>query len=356
MNVLIVGCFDLLMHPYSDKYIEILKKNAIDYDLIYWNRSGDSNSDEHYIPFQFPLNTYSSRMSKFEGYIRYRRFVLKYLKSGKYDKVFFLTTQAMVFFFPLAFERYKKKYIFDYRDETYESNRIYRKIVQACIRNSYKTVISSPGFKEIFDASCVNKFVLCHNTKGNFDNGFVTKIPSKKMRITYWGQIRLPEYFIRLIRVFENDSRFVLKFHGEGNAESLIQYVKENKITNVFFSGRFEQNDIKRFASETDILLNCYSNDSYQKRALTVKMYEGICFGIPMLVQKDSFMSKYLKRYGYPFIEVDFDYVEEPDLIKEAILGFTDTHIDKHTIFDIIRADQDVFVDAIVKFIQGEEE
>lgn len=356
MKVLIVGCFDLLMHPYSEKYIEIFEKHHIDYDMIYWNRSGDRNSEKHLIPFQFPLNTYSSRVNKLEGYVKYRQFVLRYLKSGEYDRVVFLTTQAMVFFFPLALGKYRGNYIFDYRDETYESNRLYREIVQACIRNSYKVSISSPGFIKRFDASCADKFVLCHNTKNDSGNISVTKCPSPKTRITYWGQIRLPDYFIKVIRVFENDPRFELHFHGEGNAEPLIQYVNENKITNVFFSGRFHQDDIRKFVSETDVLMNCYPNDSYQQQALTVRMYEGIRFGIPMLLQKGSFMSEYLKKYSYPFIEADFDSAQEPEHIKERILGFSDLRVSDHKISDVIRADQEVFANMIVKFIQGDSE
>ena len=225
MKVLIVGCFDLLMHPYAQKYIENFEKNAIEYDMIYWNRSGDGAEGKHLIPFQFPLDTYASRIHKLKGYIKYRQFVLKYLKSGEYDRIVFLTTQAMTFFFPIAVGKYRGKYIFDYRDETYESNDVYRSVVQMCIRNSYKVVISSPGFMQLFDRIYTDKFVLCHNTKNDSSNISVTKQPSEKTRITYWGQIRLPEYFIKLISVFENDPRFELSFHGEGSADSMIEYV-----------------------------------------------------------------------------------------------------------------------------------
>lgn len=344
------------MHPYSKKYIEILEKNSIEYDMIYWNRSGISESDKHMIPFDYPLNTYSSRISKIKGYIKYRQFVLKYLNSEEYDKVVFLTTQAMVFFFPVALTKYCHKYIFDYRDETYESNKFYKFIVQMCIRNSYKVTISSPGFIKIFDTSYSDKFVLCHNKKDNTDSIIVKKVPSDKIRITYWGQIRLPEYFIKIIDVFKNDSRFELSFHGEGSAESMIKYVDENKVTNVSFTGRFNQADIYKFASETDVLMNCYPNNSYQRQALTVKMYEGISFGIPMLLQKDSFMSKYLKENDYPFIEADFDNLESSELIKHKTLNFSEAGLHGHKIEDVIRNDLNKFSHMVENFLQEEYE
>lgn len=354
MKILIVGCFDLLMHPYSEKYIEIFNANDIDFDMIYWNRSGDRKPGNHYIPFQFPLNTYSSRISKLKGYVKYRNFVLSYLRSKRYDRVVFLTTQTMVFFFPIAFKKFKHKYIFDYRDETYESNIVYRMIVQMCIHNSFKVAISSPGFIKLFNTSCKDKFVLCHNAKKTFNSIPITKLPYTKTRIVYWGQIRLPEYFIKIIRIFENDPHFELHFHGEGNSEALIKYVKENNINNVFFSGRFNQDEIEEFAINTDILMNCYPNDSYQKLALTVKMYEGIGFGIPMLLQKGSFMSEYLKNNEYPFIEVDFDNVVNPDSIKSTIQSFNKGRMDKNRIVDVIHEDQVKFNHEIEKFIQGE--
>lgn len=356
MKVLIIGCFDLLMHPYSRKYIEILEMYHVDYDMIYWNRSSDDNHEKHYCPFQFPLNTYSSRLKKIKGYYKYRQFVLGYIKSGEYDKIIFLTTQTMVYFFNFALGKYKNKYIFDYRDETYESNKLFKNIVLICIKNSHKVVMSSPGFIKLFDKYIKDKFVLCHNTKNNFCNISIKKTPSTKIRITYWGQIRLPEYFIKIIKAFENDTRFELNFHGEGNSEPLIQFVKRNKINNVFFSGRFTQGDITKFASETDFLINCYPNDSYQKLALTVKMYEGISFGIPMLVQKGSFMSEYLKKYGYPFVEVDFDGSDNHNSLKNSILDFDNINIDKNSIISEINRDQNLFNSEIVKFIQGDSE
>ena len=350
MKILIIGCFDLVMHPYAQKYFDVLDRCHVDYNMIYWSRSGDVTHGEHLIPFKYPLNTYSCRAKKIKGYLAYRHFVLKQLKSGIYNRIIFLTTQAMVFFFPVALSRYDGHYIFDYRDETYESNYLYRAIVQRCIQHSYKVVISSFGFLKLFDEKYREKFILCHNTKENAIREMLIKVPSDRVRLTFWGQIRLPEYFIRLIGILGNDARFELAFHGEGSLAPLQSYVKENQINNVLFSGKFTQEDIPKFAAETDILINCYPNDSYQKLALTVKMYEGIQLGIPMLIQKRSYMSEYLKKNRYPFLEVDFDNPVNSEQIKKYILQFHAMELSANTIEDVIQKDQRVFKQKVTDF------
>ncbi|MGN0807264.1 MAG: hypothetical protein ACI4MN_02325 [Candidatus Coproplasma sp.] len=324
MKILIVGCFDLYLHPYAEKYISVFKENNVDFKFIYWNRSGNEvPQEDFYLPFNYSMNTFTSIWHKIKGYIKYRKFVMHYLKSNEFDKVVFLATQSMFIFSGIALKKYSKRYIFDYRDETYEKYGFYRKRVSKCITNSEKTVLSSMGFKVKFPEIPDDHFIMCHNTKKNFGEIGINHIRNDEtIRLAFWGMIRQPEYFAKVFKVFGNDERFSIDIYGAGYSEEISSTISENGYKNIFLHGKFNQDDIIKFAANTDILLNCYSNNSIQKNALTVKLYEGISFNLPMIVQKDSYMDSYLDEAGVFHFSFDFDNDCELQAYKEEIIDF----------------------------------
>ena len=353
MKILLIGCFDLHMHPYYKKYFDILSETDCDYTMIYWNRSGkidNNNLDKHLLPFNEKINTYASRKSKIMSYIKYRKFVKGVINSKTYDKTIFLTTQTMVYFFDYAIFKYKNRYIFDYRDETYEKNALYKYLVNLCLKKSYLNVFSSPGFLTQFPKIPDNKNIICHNNKKYFSGVNLHKIDCDKIRLTFWGQVRLPDYFLKLIKVFENDERFIVNFHGEGENDKLIKYVSNNCIKNVFFTGSYQQNDILKFAENTDFVINCYSNNSYQKLALTVKMYEAIDFKLPMIIQKRSYMENFLIANNYPFFSIDLDDVNNYDKIKTSLLEYKVNFTDD--VKKRIEKDESLFKQRILNFLE----
>ena len=74
------------------------------------------------------------------------------------DRIIFLTSQAMFLFGRYARKYYKNRYLYDFRDETYEKYEMYRRTILKCILSSYKTVVSSNGFLELFPEIPQEKF------------------------------------------------------------------------------------------------------------------------------------------------------------------------------------------------------
>lgn len=58
------------------------------------------------------------------------------------------------------------------------------------------------------------------------------------------------------------------------------------------FTGRYTTEQINTFVQNTDVLINLYENDRKQTLANTVKLYDGIRYGLPMLVTEGSYMAK----------------------------------------------------------------
>lgn len=73
----------------------------------------------------------------------YRRYVKKLLKKKKYDSLIILTTQTALILCDVLLASYRHKYIFDYRDKSYEYIKPYGMLVNAVIKASRETVISS---------------------------------------------------------------------------------------------------------------------------------------------------------------------------------------------------------------------
>lgn len=349
MKILMIGCFDLFLHPYSEKYISIFEKNNIDYSFVFWNRKGEEFTNDSYKAFNYKMSQNYSFYEKIKGYLLYRKYVLSILKNEEFDRIVVFTSQAMFLFGNIIRKKYRGKYIFDYRDVTYEKNKFYKKSILKSIEDSSFTVISSPGFKKLFPSIENSKFVLCHNAKNNFGKKNIQKSVSSIKRIAYWGLIRDPQYFKKILEYFGNVEQYEVNIYGIGAVECLNQMIENNMYKNIYLHGEFKQSDIDTFARNTDFLLNCYSNKSIQKLALTVKMYEGIEYGIPMIVQKNSYMSDYLTNKGVKHIPIDFDSKLPNDMkIEPVILG------DLDNVISSIIDDNNIFLNLLEKYIRGE--
>lgn len=301
-KIAIIGVNDLFLMQYLFKYTEILDNRNIKYDVIYWNR-GNVDSSDFYgnrICFKYAMNNYAPRISKLKGFFKYIRFVRKTIRANRYDKIILLTTQAAL---PLyLFNRNIRKkilYVYDFRDLTYERNSICKKLIKNIIKKSYFTAISSLGFKEVIGNS--NKMIMSHNVR-DLEYIHLEKIECKdKIRIVYWGMVRQVEFNKKVIDFFGGDNRFEVVYHGEGYVSDLEEFCKDKGYKNIKFTGKYNPDQIISFVGETDILLNLYDNDFVQRLATTVKLYDGIRFGLPMIIAKGSYMDNLMQDNKYIF-------------------------------------------------------
>lgn len=307
----IIGFANLRIMQYLKKYTDLLDVNNIEYEVVYWNREGTEKKDfkGNVVPFEYPINTYQPFYKKIGGFLKYSHFMYKTIKQRKYDKLVILTTQTAVPLFKLLLGIYKNKYILDYRDVTKEKILPYKALVKKLIRNSYCTAISSMGFKEIIGES--DKYVMSHNCS-NLKFEETEKRNSNKINIAFWGIVRHIDLNKRICDVFGNDERFNLYYHGDGFYKELKEYCNEKKYNNIYITGRYNRDEIKGFADNTDIINCVYDNDIVTKPTMPVKLYDAVRYKKPILVQKDSYVETYLKNYeiGFSF-DIDNDVKEE---------------------------------------------
>lgn len=320
-KVLLIGNNNLYLMPFLKKYENICKEKSLEYDVVFWNKSGlDSIEMPNFIPYQKKSNNYVKPFEKITDYIGFRRFVKQILKKNNYDVAVVMTSQCYIAIWDLIDRFFGKNYIFDYRDVTYEKHILFKKIIKHGIFNSACTAFSSPGFLNNFPSLSNNQFCISHNDKfGVFKPLSFHKENEKfPIKLSFWGMIRQVEYTQKFIRTFGDDAMFEINYYGEGYVDQIKNGLPS--YSNVFFHGAYKSLDeIREYSKDTDVLINCYDNNSNQFLALTVKLYDGLLFGLPMVIAKGSYMAKYLENNGCPFFCIDFD---NPNLKKDFIYWY----------------------------------
>lgn len=335
------------------KYTNILDAEQIDYEVVYWNREGDEVPEkENWIAYEKRVNTFQPFYKKISHFIGFTSFMKKTIRKRKYDKLIILTTQTAV---PLYFtlKKYSGRYIYDYRDITYERFSFYKKLVDSIIKHSYFTAISSKGFLDTLSPS--DKFIISHNTR-DFSFTQVPKTSSDKVRVVYWGMVRQPQFNYRICDAFAKDDRFELYYHGAGYHEEIQLYCKNNNYSNIFITGAYKLDEIERFAENTDIILNMYENDRQQKPAMTVKFYDSLKYGIPMIVNKGSYMAQIVdkNRLGY-VVDINDNSICEKLYSDFQSFDYKQYSNNLKHICTAIQNDNDLFKFKLIQFVGNED-
>lgn len=304
MKVGIIGMSNLCLMPYLFTYTDFLQKKQIKFEVIYWNRKNLSETCEFSCyEFQSPMQDFSLKIGKLKDILTYIRFVKKRIKMANYDFVIILTSLPAVLLQGFLHKHYRKKYLVDIRDYTYEHIYFYKKLFQKVLANSALNVISSPGFIEFLP---LKQAVLCHNLSFSKEgNRFVRKNQQRNripLRISYVGFIAYYDQCLSFINVIANDARFEFHFYGLGEFNSALKkYCLDNHIANVFFHGHYNPEEKENIYGNTDIIFNVYGNGTNLfKYALSNKFYEAAWYDIPILVSDGTDMRNLSKSLSFP--------------------------------------------------------
>ncbi len=286
-----------------------ISKNEV--HLLYWNR--DLRDEDTSVLKDIKLHEFKcyqeddvSKLSKLNSFRKYRLYALSLLKRVKFDFVIILHSLTGVLIADELKKHYTGKYIFDYRDSTYESFTPFRNIIANLVKGSYVTFVSSDAFRVFLPRSEKDKIYTSHNIlldslsyrEEKEKNG----LPSDKIRIAFWGFIRNEELNRVIISKIGADNRFELHYYGREQqiALNLKNYVMQNNINNVFFHGEYKPTDRYFFVRQVDIIHNIYY-DRNTLLAMGNKFYDGLIFRIPQLCMKGSFMGQRCTAHSVGF-------------------------------------------------------
>lgn len=300
IGIIYIG--DLKYAPYVKKYTTLLDKARLKYKILYWSREGESTEEPNHRQFIYQSKRSANLFSKINGFYKYKLWLKRELKDNKYDKLIILSTLSGMIIYKTLLNEYKDKYIYDIRDYSYENISIFRKMEAKLVENSFFTGISSRGFKAFLPES--NKYEIVHNY--NEDYNVVNNFHKKKspLNLVWLGSVRYFEHQKKIINHLGNDLRFQLHYHGSGpELEKFKRYVEKKSITNVCFTGEYNNEDKQKLLTKADILNNSYhlKKEMETKYAISNKFYDGIFHKIPQLVEVDTYKSRLVKKYNIGF-------------------------------------------------------
>lgn len=307
MKILFFGLEKMKFMPYINFYLDNIDKSKNDVHVITWNRNLKDEDLSAYSDITFHevkhyLSLTKTKLQKYWGYYKLRKLALKIIRKNKFDMIVSLHTMPGVIISGKIHRKFKNKFIFDYRDLTKENkSKLYKKIVRRNVVDSLCTFVSSDGFRKVLPESETYKIFTSHNILVDSLNHSKDKemfnVPSKKIRISFWGILRNNELNFSLAEKIGADDRFELHYYGREEKTILLlkDFVKEKSIKNVFFHGEYVPTDRYKFITETDIIHNVYYDEN-MVMAMSNKYYDGVIFRLPQLCCKDTFMGKMVAK------------------------------------------------------------
>jgi len=304
MKIALICPSNILYMPYVKNYENVLVEQNIDYDIINWDRFHiEEISDTTY------RDKKKGHQRNFLDYLKYKKFLMNRLNSIHYDKVIVFGIQLSYFLKKTMKNNFNEKYIIDIRDH----NKIlkffnFKKLVES----SAFTVLSSPGYKEWLPKS--NKYVINHNTQipriddlkeiGTFNREVIC--------ISNIGAINEFHINIDFINSLKNNPKFKLNYHGEGNInDDLISYLKTNRISNVFVTGRYIKEDEEILYESSDLINVLRTSDGINnKTALPNRIYNAVFYGKPLLACVGSHLGDVIANNNIGIVLDSFNEVE----------------------------------------------
>lgn len=302
-KVLVIDGAMVSRSPHVKVCLDILQRGGVDYDVIGWNRRNDELSDipTNFFIYNHPTNDHYPPYKKIFEIYNFYKFAVDVIRKGNYQRIIIFEIANSLFFYWFLKKHYSKKYILDIRDYSpfckyWLGNHYLNKL----IRNSYRTVISSEGFKSWLPKGY--DYVISHNVNTELFKvyeGACIEVFHKPIRLLTIGNIRDPYTNCEFLKAFRNDSNFRLYFVGDGLAQPTIQKCSEdNKINNVEFYGHYLKHEEPGFYKDAD-LINCCMDDSMVGRYLmSNRIYLSVLMRKPIICLSGSYQSSVVKQYN----------------------------------------------------------
>ncbi len=295
VGIILYGPFELA--PYAKKYMKILDNANIRYDLIGWRRDEKAffGGEGVYMYEKKAPKRHACAVFKIASAMGYRRYVKKLIKKNKYDRLIILTTQTAVILADTLLFSYKNKFIFDYRDKSYEYIKPYSALVNALVKASRQTVISSAWFKNCLTDK--KDYVLTHNfSKDALANRkSECRKSGEKITVGYVGALRQYDYHAWLIDIFKNDERFEFYTYGCGDdVEKLKDYAKNYK--NIFICGPYLESEKYKITDTFDMMCYNYPYSYVNDGAVANKYYDALIMKKPMFVNPETAVGEFVVK------------------------------------------------------------
>lgn len=295
VGIIYIG--DIRFCPYLEKYTSILRNMNIPFEIIFWDRNPQVDkkyNEDNLIIFKSYSRLNKKPAFKLLDFIKFALFLRKTIRDRKYNKLVVLTTLSAIFLFDVLI-KYKKNFVLDYRDASYEFLPFYKFLLAKIIKWSYFTSISSRGFKNILPQ---HDYIIAHNVNVNEagkykENMFNKKQKDQRLCLGYVGLVRDFGLITKMMDIFSKDERFVVNFFGIGaDYEEAKNYLLHKKYQNIYMLGYYSQDEKPQIFKECDILNYYYPPNYVNMYALANRYYDALIYKIPLWVCPSTYSGK----------------------------------------------------------------
>lgn len=353
MKVLMISMFSREEVPYIKFYIDEMKKEKIDYDILFWNReyTAPITKTENEINFSLECKMGGQKYKKIFKMAKYANTIRKYAKGNQYTHVIVLTTVPGIFLFDILLKKYSKKYIYDIRDYTNESNNLYYAIEKKLIFNSAFTSISSKGFEQFLPDY---PYVVTHNisNESNVTNDTDDLKNKEKIVIGFVGNVRYPMENKELIKKMSVNSKFRMEYWGKSTVD-FDEFMKSKKYSDVQFHGKFVNEEKTSIYKEIDMINAIYGSSGLEvTTAIPNRFYDSIIFKKPIITSKNTYLGTLVEKYDIG-LAVDIFNEDIETSITNYIAKFDRTNFIQNcnTALENITEEQKYFSESIRKFL-----
>lgn len=240
-----------------------------------------------------------NHLAKFQIAIR------KFLKMNTFDVVHACDFDtAFTAYHSVNHKRTKFVYdIFDYYADAFNIPKGFKKIIASLdkqvINGADLTIICTDDRKEQIEGTTPKALITIHNTPS--DNGLLKKnnsITNGRVRICYVGILQPGRLLLELGDVVKKNRELELHVGGFGQYEDYFIKLSQ-EYENIKFYGKLPYNQTLELESNCDIILALYEPSSRNhKFAAPNKFYEALMLGKPLIMVRDTGMSKVVQDNG----------------------------------------------------------
>ena len=314
---------NLKYSPFVSYYVKKMEDDGIPYEIISWNRRELEESCDHV--FQYSV-TDRDRHRVLSGYFKFASFAGRIIRRRKYSGLIVFTVGAAFFMLPILCGKYRKRFIFDIRDDSPIVKRLPGQFKKIC-GAAHSIGVSSPEFLSWISGEAV----MSHNADMDVIAAHIDDIieqPKEQVKnIVFAGMLIEGEINLELVKLFQNDPVFGFGFVGtECSAKKAIQsYVEQNQVKNVFFQGPYNKAEITDIYREKASYVNVIRKKSkINEQAVPNKLYDAVIAGRPVIVLRhNKAVVQYVTEYGLGVVLDNLD----ADEIRQKMAEFDQTQI-----------------------------
>ena len=339
--------------PYVNYYIDILKRENVDYRLLVWDKVGiDEDADM----------TYRYKSSDFDrkrilaGHYLFARRCRAFIREEKIDHLIVFTIAPLFFLGYRFLSHFRGDIIIDIRDDS-PFRRNFKKQLDKICQLAENVIVSSPYYAKWLSRKCIQ----CHNADMEMLRKYRTvddkKVIRKPFRLVYAGMMIEEDANIQLIQQLGNKEEFVMTYVGRDNPgkDKIRQYVQEKNIANVYFEGEYKKEDIVDIYREKADYANIIRQKTLINRnALPNKLYDAVFSGVPVIVyDHNKAISHYVIKYSLGIVLNEQSDVTDQLLTKAPEFDYEAYRSGRELFMRKIEADYHVFEKSIKQFCKN---